>query len=79
MTQMKFWLWQPWQEIALDFAAPGVALEQTSEPVQPLYSLDSSVLLCHSFEHETVAHAEPLCHTAGFDHYCKLKEHPVLV
>ena len=29
MTQIKFWLWQPRQEIALGFAAPGVALEQT--------------------------------------------------
>lgn len=29
MTQINFLLWQPWQEIALDFAAPGVALEQT--------------------------------------------------
>lgn len=29
MTQTKFWFWQPRQEIALGFGAPGVALEQT--------------------------------------------------
>lgn len=91
ITQIKFQLWQPQQEIALGYAAPGVVLGQTVTQCPLGTELEEGGRICASpilflsFTLSPPLSMKPsyigsLHHTASFDHYCKeLKEHAVLV